>query len=78
MIAWLLAQAWFRKAVVIGAAVLAAVLFILGQRKAGERVGQMKEKLKNATAVEKAKERMEAVPRPDKPDVVTKLRDGKF
>lgn len=78
MIAWLLAQSWFRSAAIIGAAVLAMVLFILGQRKAGERVGAMKIKLENARVAAKAKAKMDAVPRPDASDVADKLRNGRF
>lgn len=75
---WLLAQPWFRKAAVIAAVALAAVLFVLGQRKAGERVGALKTKLENADAAAKVKAKMDAVPRPDKPDVVDRLRNGSF
>lgn len=78
MIASLLALPWVRKAIVIGAAVLAIVLFILGQRKAGERVGAMKVKLENSVHAAKVKDKMDAVPRPDKPDVVNRMRDGSF
>jgi hypothetical protein len=75
---WLMSQAWFRQAAIIGAAVLAILLFILGQRKAGERIGAMKIKLENARAAAKAKEKMDAVPRPDVDDVLNKLRNGKL
>ena len=78
MIAWLMAQAWFRQSLIVGAACLAILLFILGQRKAGERIGAAKVKLEQANAAAKATKKMDAVPRPDKPDVVVKLRDGKF
>jgi hypothetical protein len=75
---WLLARPWFRQAAIIGAAVLAILLFILGQRKAGERVGAMKIKLENANAAAKAKAKIDAVPRPDADDVLNKLRNGRF
>lgn len=78
MIAWLMAQRWARTAAVVAVAVAAAVLFILGQRKAGERVGAMKVKLQNSKHAEKVREKMDAVPRGDKPDVADKLRDGTF
>lgn len=75
---WLLSHPWARQAAIIGAAVLAIVLFILGQRKAGERVGAMKIRLENANAVAKAKEKMDSVPRPDAADVVKRMRDKSF
>jgi Sec-independent protein translocase protein TatA len=75
---WLMSQAWFRQAAIIGAAVLAIVLFVFGQRKAGERVGAMKVKLEAAKNAAKVKAKMDSVPRPSKSDVVDKLHDGKF
>lgn len=75
---WLLSQAWFRQAAIIGAAVLAISLFIMGQRRAGERIGAMKIKLENAHAAAKAKAKMDSVPRPDAADVVKRMRDKTF
>ena len=43
-----------------------------------EKLGKVKEQLRSKDVAEKVKQRIDEVPRPDKPDVVDKLRDGKF
>lgn len=82
---WLAGQEWFRKvAVVLG--LIAAVLFALaGFRRRAERTGRLIEREVHRAEVEKANRRveevkrtMEEVPRPSRPDVVDKLRGGKF
>ena len=78
MIAWLMTQKWFRWAAIAGAAVLAFLLMLAGARKQGEKLGKVKEQLRSKDVAEKVKQRIDEVPRPDKPDVVDKLRDGKF
>lgn len=78
MIAWLMAQSWFRNAAIAGAAVLAFLLFMLRATKKAEQVGALKEKLRSKDVADKVEAKMDAVPRPDKSDVVDKLRSGKF
>lgn len=57
---------------------LAVLAVLVGARKSGERIGEMKVRLDNAKAVEKARKKMDAVPLPDRSDVVDKLRNNKF
>lgn len=78
MIAWLLAQSWFRTAAVVSVAIFAGLLYFFGAMRKAERLGALKERLKSKDAATKVEAKMDAVPRPDKPDVVDKLRGGKF
>ncbi len=75
---WLLAQDWLRPLAGIAAAVLAALLFLIGLRRAGEKTGALEERLRHVQCVERARARMSEVPRPDGRDVSRRLRDGSF
>lgn len=57
---------------------LSVIFIIIGARKSGERIGELRSEVKNANAIAKARKRMDRVPMPDRSDVSRKLRDGKF
>ena len=78
MILWATLQKYVNYALIAGAAILAFLLMLAGARRQGERVGQAKEQLRSKVHAEKVKEKIDAVPRPERSDVVDKLRDGKF
>lgn len=75
----------FRKTVVILSLVAAVLLTLAGFRRKAERTGRLIEREvhraeaeKTRQRVEEVKKRMEEVPRPDRTDVVDKLRGGNF
>lgn len=85
VVGWLTGQKWFRKVVVVLSLLAAVLLALAGFRRKAEQTGRLIEREVHRVEVEKANRRveevkrtMEAVPRPDKPDVVGKLRSGKF
>jgi len=61
-----------------GLAILSVLLVAARMRKQGERIAELKVKVETKDAVLKTKERMDAVPRPDKSDAVDRLRDKTF
>jgi hypothetical protein len=78
MVLWPTFQKYANYALIAGAAVLVFLLMMVGARRQGERVGKVKEQLRSKQNVEKAREKLDAVPRPERSDVLNKLRDGKF
>lgn len=78
MVLWATLQKYVNYALIAGAAILAFLLILAGARKQGERIGRTKEQLRSKINAEKIKEKLDAVPRPERSDVVDKLRDGKF
>lgn len=78
MVLWVTFQKYANYALIAGAAILAFLLLLAGARKQGEKVGRVKEQLRSKVHAEKVKEKLDAVPRPERSDVLDKLRDGKF
>ena len=75
----------FRKAVVVGGIILAVLLALAGFRRKAEKAGRLIEReerrvevAKANARVEEVRKKMDEVPRPSRPDVVDKLRSGKF
>lgn len=85
VVGWLTGQEWFRKVVVVLGLLVAVLLALAGFRRKAEQTGRLIEREVHRAEVEKVNRRveevrkqMEDVPRPSRPDVVGKLRDGKF
>jgi len=78
MIAWLLAQSWFRSVAAIAVAVFGGLMLFVGAQRKAEKLGALKEKLKSKEVAERVEKKMDEVARPDKSDVVDKLRNGRF
>lgn len=78
MVLWATLQKYVNYALIVLAAILSFLLLLFRARKQGERVGQIKEQLRSKVHAEKVKEEIDAVPRPERSDVVDKLRDGRF
>lgn len=85
IVGWLTGQEWFRKLSVILGLLLAVLLALAGMRRKAVEQGKLIEREthrveaeKTRARVEEVKKQMEAVPRPDRSDVVDKLRGGNF
>ena len=74
----LLVHGWVRVLAIWGAVLMTALLFLIGLRRQGERMGELHAQLRQARAIERARARMEEVPRPHPGDLERRLRDGDF
>ena len=75
---WFLAQGWVRILMLWAAVSVTAFLFLFGFRRQGEKIGELNARLRQTRRVERARTRMEKVPRPHRSDVERRLRDGDF
>lgn len=78
MVLWATFQKYANYALIAGAVVLTFILIFFGATRRAEKVGKVKEQLRSKVHAEKVKEKLDAVPRPERSDVLNKLRDGKF
>ena len=78
MFPWATFQKYVNYALIGGAVILTFILIFFGATRRAEHVGKVKEQLRSKVNAEKVKDKFDAVPRPERSDVVDKLRDGKF